>query len=240
MIVLGIETCSPSGGVALFDGTRLLGVQTIHSSRAHSRLILPAIRQMLDECDLAPDGIDVVAVSAGPGSFTGVRVGLTLGKALCQPGHPRLVLVSTLEALAWRAFAGEEVDCVVPLLNARQGEVYGAVVKVENQSPTSLLAGPFALPPADLPKRWEGRALLAGEGARVCLQAWQGSDDSPDFVLARADRFDPSPEQVALLGWREAEAGRFVDPTHAAPIYLREAAVSRPKKARNAEKDAST
>src|SRR5690606_23899966 len=116
MIVLGIETSSPTGGIALMDEQRLLACQTITSSRAHSRLILPTVQAMLRELDLAVGAIDVVAASHGPGSFTGVRVGLTLAKGLCESGTPRLVTVSTLEALAWRAYAGEDVEYVAPLL----------------------------------------------------------------------------------------------------------------------------
>lgn len=227
MIVLGIETCSPSGGVALFDGDCLLGSQTICSARAHSRLIMPAVETMLRELGKGVGDVHAVAVSAGPGSFTGVRVGMALGKALCEPGTPRLVLVSTLEALAFRAWAGEAVDSVVPLLNARKGEVYGAAFAVEGGSLVRR-GDDFTCPPEHLADRTAGVCLVAGEGAR----AWRpqiAAALAGRVVEARADRFDTSAEQVAMLGHREAAAGRFADPAAAGPVYLRDASVSTPR-----------
>jgi len=230
MIVLGIETCSPSGGAALFDGDCLLGSQGICSSRAHSRLIMPTVKGMLDELGLTVGAIGAVAVSAGPGSFTGVRVGMTLGKALCEAGRPRLVLVSTLEALALRAWSGEDVDAVVPLLNARKGEVYGAAFAMRGGAPARI-AEDFVCAPEDVARRVAGRCLVAGEGARAWREQLRAALGDR-LVEARPDRFDTSAEQVAVLGHREALAGRFADPATAGPTYLRDASVSTPKGAR--------
>lgn len=227
MRVLGIETASPSGGVALMDEQRLLAVQTIFSSRAHSRLLLPAIETMLAELKLTVGDIDAVAVSRGPGSFTGVRVGMAVAKALCEPGRPRLVLVSTLEALAWRSWGGEAVDGVLPLLNARQGEVYGAYFPIVDGQPGPCEGGEFLLKPAEVVSRMAGRCLVAGEGARAFPEIWQAAGGR--LVAARADRFHPGPEQVALLGLRAAQQGKFTDAAEALPMYLRDASTSPPR-----------
>ncbi len=229
MIVLGIETCSPSGGAALFDGDRILASQSVQSSRAHSRLILPAVQRMLEEFDIRPADLGAVAVSRGPGSFTGVRVGLTLGKSICETGAPPLVLVSTLHALACRAYGGEDVACVVPLLNARRGEVYGAVYRVESGQVGERISEDFVCPPGDLADRVAGRCLVVGEGARE----WRSelAEHLPaGYVEARPGRFDPSAEEVAVLGHRLAEAGEFAGPATAEPVYLRGASVSTPKR----------
>ncbi len=228
MIVLGIETCSPSGGAALFDGDRVLAAQSVQSSRAHSRLILPAIRRMLGEFSIRPADLGAVAVSQGPGSFTGVRVGLTLGKALCENGSPPLVLVSTLHALALRSYSGEQVDCVVPLLNARRGEIYGAVYSVRDALLGERILEDFVCAPADLEGRVTGRALVSGEGAR----AWRNELPTflpGGFIEARKGRLDPSAEEVAIIGHKLAESQHFVDPARAEPVYLRPASVSTPK-----------
>ena len=230
MMVLGLETASPSGGAALFDGERLLGVQLINSSQAHSRLILPAVQKMLEENDLTIGDLGAVAVSAGPGSFTGVRVGLTLGKALCEPSDgPGLVLVPTLEALAARCWRGEAAEVVVPLLNAMRGEVYGAVFAPGDGGRMQRVEEDFVCAPEEIVKRVEGRVLFAGEGALAYRDLFE-ADFEDRAVWARADGFHPGPEQVALLGRERALRGEFADPATAGPIYLREAKTSQPKR----------
>ena len=232
MIVLALETCSPAGGVALLDAReadaeRFLGAQTITSARAHSRMILPAVETLLAESGLTIEDVDVVAASAGPGTFTGVRVGLTLAKAFCEPGRPRLVLVSTLEALAHRACPEAEGTVVVPLLNARRGEVYGAFFR-RTKGGLERLCGDFCASPEDALARWpEGPAAITGEGALQYRETWLGA--GRNIRLAPADRRQCAPESVALLGLARARAGFFEDPAGAAPAYLRGASINPPR-----------
>lgn len=207
------------------DDERLLGAQTICSSRAHSRLILPAIELMLGELKKNIEDVDVVAVSRGPGSFTGVRVGMALAKGICAPGHPKLVTVSALEALAHRAYGGEAVEYILPLLNARQGEVYGALYQVKHEAIGPVVGEEFAATPEELVARLPGRCVVAGEGALVYKDLFENAG----AVLARRDRLHPGPEQVALLGAERASRGEFVSAGEAAAVYLREASVSKPK-----------
>src|SRR5690606_10819788 len=118
----------------------------------------------------------VVAVSHGPGSFTGVRVGMALAKGLCESGQPKLITVSTLEALAWRAYSGEPVEYVLPLLNARQGQVYGAVYPVSGEI-GPIQGEEFALSPSELIEQWPGRCLVVGEGAVEYRAQWEQLGD---------------------------------------------------------------
>lgn len=228
MIVLGIETSTPSGGVALLEDERLLACQAIRSAKAHSRLLLPATSTLLRELNLTLDQVDAVAVSSGPGSFTGVRVAMSVGKALCETGRPRLVLVPTLDALACRAWAGEPVNYVMPLLNAKQGRVYGAIFASSEEGVGNRLGEEFDLKPDEVAARWPGKTLLAGEGALAYTNVWE-TLPGDTFLLARPDRLLCGPEQVALLGLRAAQAGRFADPAQCLPVYLREATVSKPR-----------
>src|SRR5690606_16814541 len=105
VIILGLETCTPSGGMALMefggDGCgRVLAAEVMLAGRAQSGLLGEAIQAALAELGMRMEQVGVVAVSNGPGSFTGVRVGLSLAKGLCiLSGGPRMVCVSSLEAL---------------------------------------------------------------------------------------------------------------------------------------------
>lgn len=228
MLVLGIETATPSGGIALLEDGVLLGLQVIRSSRAHSRLIVPTLRQMLRELRLSIEDLDVVAVGAGPGSFTGVRVGMSIGKGLCESGRPKVVAVSSLEALAMRAWDGGQ-GCVVPLLSARQGEVYGGVFRVRDNCRPERICEEFCGTPKKALSLLSGPVLLAGEGAREFEEFWLGAE-GVEVRFARPDRFLCSPDTVALIGWMEACAGVFSDVPSVGPVYLRAPSTSTPKK----------
>lgn len=226
MLVLGIETSTPCGGVALFDEQHLLGSVTMDSARGHSRHALPWILTMLREARATVDDLDVVAVGRGPGSFTGVRVGMALAKGLCETGSPRLVTVSSLMALAVRAYGGEAVDTVVPLMNARQGEVYGGFYPVREGAVLLDTVEEFALAPEEVAERMPGRCLLAGAGALAFRPLFEQTGGA-NAVFARLDRLHPSAEQIAWLGLGKAKAGRFVAAEDARPVYLRDAVAVR-------------
>ena len=225
MIVVGLETSSPTGGVALMIDGVLVGSMTVTSPRGISRLILPALQSLLAEASLTMDRVDVVATTVGPGAFTGVRVGLSIAKGLCASGSPKLVTMSTLEALAWRAV---ESSCpaVVPMMNARQEQVYAAVFEVISGW-LRRATDDLALTPAELAPMIPTGSLLAGDGALAFRDHWTDLGVQP--LLARGDRLRPSAESVALLGWLKATTGDFTDPATAAAVYLRPANVSRPK-----------
>ncbi|MDK2972454.1 MAG: tRNA threonylcarbamoyladenosine biosynthesis protein TsaB [Candidatus Sumerlaeota bacterium] len=234
MNLLAIETSTPTGGVALVADGQLLGSMTITSQRGHSRLILPAMETLMKEAGIGPGDLDVVAATRGPGAFTGVRVGLSLAKGLCLSGTPRLLTVSTLEALAHRAWCGEQTDYVLPLLNARQGQVYGAFFRVGASGVGEAEGEEFALTPEDVLARWPGRCLLAGTGAQVFADAWEGAGKG-QVVWARPERRLPSAESLAFLALERATQGLFEDPAAVLPVYLREATIHRtPKKQQGA------
>ncbi|MCB2156457.1 tRNA (adenosine(37)-N6)-threonylcarbamoyltransferase complex dimerization subunit type 1 TsaB [bacterium] len=230
MLVLGIETATPSGGIALLEDDTLLAQQTIRSSRAHSRLIVPTLRQMLKELRRSIDDIDIVAVGAGPGSFTGVRVGMSIAKGLCEGGRPQLVAVSSLEALALRAWDGGP-GCVVPLLSARQGEVYGGIFRLNDNCELQCDGQEFCTSPQKALSSVSGPVLVAGEAAFEFAEVWR-SAPNVDLRFARADRSLCSPDTVALIGMKRALAGEFSDVSGAGPVYLRLPSTSTPKKRR--------
>jgi tRNA threonylcarbamoyladenosine biosynthesis protein TsaB len=127
VIVLAIDTCDSKGSVAaLRDGT-LWKVVAHESEEDYSSWLLPAVGQCLEGCGLQMDGVDGYAVAAGPGSFTGVRVGLTAVKAWGEVYGKRIAAVSRLEALAEEA-TGDKAF-VAAFANAQRGQVFGAVYR---------------------------------------------------------------------------------------------------------------
>ena len=127
MKILGIDTSTPIGSVALIDGENIVAEHTLNIVQAHSSRLMPAIDNVLKWGNITPDGLDGCAVGIGPGSFTGIRIGVATAKSLCYAVDRPIVGVSTLEAIAYNLRWTDGVVC--PILDARRREIYGGVFK---------------------------------------------------------------------------------------------------------------
>lgn len=125
MKILGIDTSTPMGSVALIDGENLVAEHTLNIVQAHSSRLMPAIDSVLKWGNITADALDGCAVGVGPGSFTGIRIGVATIKSLCYALDKPIVGVSTLEAIAYNLRWANGSIC--PLLDARRSEVYGAI-----------------------------------------------------------------------------------------------------------------
>ena len=125
MKILGIDTSTPIGSVALIDDDNLVAEHTLNIVQAHSSRLMPAIDTVLKWSDITAADLDGCAVGVGPGSFTGVRIGVATIKSLCYALDKPIVGVSTLEAVAYNLRWTNGVIC--PLFDARRSEVYGAI-----------------------------------------------------------------------------------------------------------------
>ena len=125
MKILGIDTSTPIGSVALIDDDNLVAEHTLNIVQAHSARLMPAIDGILKWSDITADDLDGCAVGIGPGSFTGIRIGVATIKSLCYALDKPIVGVSTLEAVAYNLRWTDGIIC--PLLDARRREVYGAI-----------------------------------------------------------------------------------------------------------------
>ena len=224
MRLLAFETSTPTGGVALLEDGSVTGQMTLAGSRVHSREGLRLAERLLANSNLAWKDLDAVAASHGPGSFTGVRVGLTLIKGLAWSLKIKCVTVSSLEALALHAYSGESVDAVVPLLDARMNEIYGSVYQISGGGliPTGE---EFSAEPRELHEKLKGRrSLFAGEGGRRYYQEHLAHLG----LLARPDRLQASPAAVAVLAAQALKKGAEQRPEDIAAIYLRQPVQRRP------------
>ena len=125
MKILGIDTSTPIGSVALIDDDNIVAEHTLNIVQAHSSRLMPAIDTVLKWGDITPDALDGCAVGIGPGSFTGIRIGVATVKSLCYAVDKPIVGVSTLEAIAYNLRWMDGFVC--PILDARRSEIYGGV-----------------------------------------------------------------------------------------------------------------
>ncbi len=125
MKILGIDTSTPIGSVALLDGENIVAEHTLNIVQAHSSRLMPAIDTVLKWGEITPNDLDGCVVGVGPGSFTGIRIGVATAKSLCYAVDKPIVGVSTLEAIAYNLRWTDGIVC--PILDARRHEIYGSV-----------------------------------------------------------------------------------------------------------------
>jgi tRNA threonylcarbamoyladenosine biosynthesis protein TsaB len=218
LLLLAIETSGRTPSVALQRGDELLGDATGRPGRSGAESLLPCIDQLLARTGVALDQLDAFAVSIGPGSFTGLRVGLATLKGLAFGNDRPAVAVSTLAALALAA--GPDELPVVALLDARRGEVYAAGHRVGNGCVEAWGPPERVYLPAELAERLTGPCRIAGEGVELLGDAI--------VAAARVDvralgGLEPRAHQIAVLGARALAAGRGVAAEGLVPRYVRRA-----------------
>ncbi len=125
MLIFGVDTCSMAATSAIFDGDKLLAQTVINHKKTHSQKIMPQIENLFSLSELSAKDIDAFAAAVGPGSFTGVRIGVATVKGMAQALNKPCVPVSTLEALAFPLSFFPGIVC--PILDARRGQVYNAL-----------------------------------------------------------------------------------------------------------------
>jgi tRNA threonylcarbamoyladenosine biosynthesis protein TsaB len=223
-MILAIETATPHGSVALVSGGSVLSEISLPGDRQASATVLSALRDLLRGSGCGPAEITHVAVSAGPGSFTGLRVGMAAAKGLCFAWGVPIVPVPTLHALAMR-FPVEGVT-ICTVLDARKQEVYAAMFRREGEecerlSPDAAIA-PDALP-GMLP---EGRVFFCGDGAAPFGALFR--DRLGDrAVFAPEGEGLPSASTVGLFAARPVFRGIATDIRSLVPSYLRRSEAER-------------
>jgi len=222
MKILAIETATMLGGLALMDSEDgLIAERRLNIRSTHSEQLMPELNSMLELSGLRISDLGAVAVSIGPGGFTGLRVGLSAAKGLCfsSGGLLKLVPVPTLEAMAYCLPCSRIPIC--PMMDARRGEVYAGLYSTASGIPEEILP-PKAMKARDFMDSIDGHdeIILMGQGALVYKEeieiAFKGRAHYPPAHL-----MVPSPAAVASLGLRVLEAGNLPDPISLTPGYLR-------------------
>ncbi len=232
MKVLGIDSSGMTATAAILTEDELLAEISVNHKKTHSETLLPMVSELMQMTELSPADMDVLAVAAGPGSFTGLRIGAAtikgLGLALDKP----VAAVPTLMALAWNAAASSGVVC--PMMDARRNEVYAAAYRMPGPGaehsalPEELIPGE-ALPAAEMAERLNNLGepvLLLGDGA----------DATKDILVSRLTvpyRFAPvhmnrqRAASVAALGVIFAEKEMLVNVDDFEPVYFRKSQAER-------------
>lgn len=170
-MILGIDSSAVSAGCALMDNGRIIAEQFLNTKHTHSQTLLPMIESMLKCAGVDISDLDCAAVTVGPGSFTGLRIGVSTVKGMCFGTGKRCIPVSSLEAIAYN-LAGID-GTVVCCMDARCGQVYNAIFRSENGMITRQ-CDDRAILLTELEKELSGlsgRIIFAGDGAELAFKA---------------------------------------------------------------------
>ena len=223
MKILAIDTSAVAAGCAVCEDGTVLAESFLNRKLTHSQTILPMVEDMLKNCRLSLNEIDAFAVAAGPGSFTGLRIGISAVKAISFAGGKPAAGVSTLLALAYNLLGTRGIIC--PAMDARCGQVYTAAFRGTEASLERLIEDE-AVPVEQLFSQLEGicqreelPVWFVGDGAALCYGRWE--KEKPDFraFLAPAARRFAHASSVALAV--EQEKGLFGPAEELNPVYLR-------------------
>ena len=223
MRILALESSAVAASACVMEDEKILSEFYMNTKQTHSQTLLPMAKAALDCAGLSVKEMDLLAVSAGPGSFTGVRIGVACIKGLAFPKNTSCCGVSTLEAMAMNLRGQQALVCAV--MDARCGQVYnGLFLTGENrvQRLTEDRALSMEELAAELPTWMKGREIpliLVGDGARLCFE-------SPCFVgiscaLAPEHLRMQRASGVAEAARQAFLEGKTVPPERLAPIYLR-------------------
>ena len=219
MNILAVDTAGKTAAVAVLRDDVLLYEAQCNNGLTHSETLLPMIDTALKAAGLTVDDLDVLGVTNGPGSFTGLRIGVSTAKGLAWAAELPCAGCSTLEAMAWSlaGFQGE----VCAAMDARRHQVYNARFQVNGTAPHRLTPD-RAIALADLVKELEGTSvpqIVVGDGAQLCYDALTAA--GIPAILAPPNLRMQSAWGVARMGLELARTGQTVSPGELVPIYHR-------------------
>lgn len=221
MVVLGLETATPYGSVALVGPDGLLAESTALVPMHHLEWLVPAVERVLQDAAIPRAGVEGLAVSQGPGGFTGLRIGIATAAAWARALGVPVVGISTLEALAAAATA----QLILPVLDAKRGEVAAALFRQEDRGALTRVREDTVLPPEALREfAPSDPVLLLGDGLARWPEVIRRS--APSARLAPPALWTPRAALVAALGRERLLAGRGDDPYRLVPRYGRRPAIA--------------
>ncbi len=222
MKILAIETSTMLGGIAIMDDlSGLIAEVRLNVKSTHSERLMTEIDHVLKQAELKVSDIDVFAIAIGPGSFTGLRIGLSTVKGFSYATGKPIVSVPTLEALAWNFPHCRHPVCT--MLDARKKEVYSALFKWKDGGFTRLIDEVSIKVDRvleDIKLSSDKKVVFTGEGAilyRDKIIEVMGNK----AIFASPEKIVPSPANVASIGIKKAIKGEFSEPVSLVPFYIR-------------------
>jgi len=213
-MLLAIDTSSDESGIALYDASGVLAECAWRSGRRHAEQVLPTIELLMRHLEATPSELEAVAVATGPGSWSGLRVGMSLAKAMAAASELPILGVPTLDILA---YAQRDADLTILALVRLGRDRYGAA-KYEPSGDLPRRLGPIRNLGADEWDSFHGPLLVCGEVDAPARAYWSGR--ASEAIVLDGMRNVRRPAALAELAWRRLQAGEADDLVSLEPMYL--------------------
>ena len=223
-LILAVETSGRTGSVALAAGEQILGETSFSNPMKHSKEVFPAVSELLAKFQRKPHEIKQIYISVGPGSFTGLRIAVTMAKILNLAAATKIVAVDTLDVIAANADdyikeSKSEIQKVAAVLDAKRGQFFVAGYQNKQGRWEKILADCLMRAPEFLEKfaATNKPLWLLGEG----LVYYKDNFKAEGTQFFPESCWYPQAQKVHLLGWEKAQTGAFADALQLQPAYLR-------------------
>lgn len=218
MKILGIDSSAKSASVAVTDNGKILSSFYINTGLTHSQTLMPMLDSALKCASLKVEDLDLIAVNKGPGSFTGIRIGVATAKGLADTKNIKTVGISTLESMAYNLKMN---DCIaVAVMDARCDQVYTAFFRISNGS-VSRLIDDCAVAISELKemlKKYGETLILVGDGADICYKALH--TEIPNILIASETNKYQNATGVCLAA-EDKNSDEYISSKELIPEYLR-------------------
>ena len=218
MRILAIDTSTPVGSIAIVEGALLRAQHILNISATHNQRLLPGIDRILMETEWSLNDMDALSVSLGPGSFTGLRIGISIAKGLAWATGKPLAGVPTLDALAANVPFVSHPIC--PVLDARKGEVYTALYRQVDKQVPERCTPYMALNPEKLVDLISEKTVVVGDA--LLSYGDYLTKELGDLLLQAPPHLNiVHASSVAWLAWQRLRLGKHEDVSGCIPIYVR-------------------
>lgn len=219
MNILAVDTSATSASVCVAQENKIIGEFSINTALTHSQTLAPMIEQLSKNTGVSLDSIDAIAVNAGPGSFTGVRIGVAAVKGIAFSRNIPCVSVSTLESMAYNMLDSDCIVCAV--MDARCSQVYNAIFRISEGKVTQLVDD-RALSLADLKldlQKYSEKIILVGDGAEITFNYFENS--LQNVFLASVNNRIQKASSIACVAFEKINKGETMTASQLMPVYLR-------------------
>lgn len=227
MKTLAIESSAITASVAIAEDNRLICEYTSNYKKTHSQTLMPMIEEIVNMVELNLEDLDIISVANGPGSFTGLRIGVATAKGLAHTLNIPVVSVPTLDALAYNIGYTDRIIC--PLMDARRNQVYTALYCYENNKFTKIQED-IAVPIEEIIckiKEMGRKVIFLGDGITPNIEYIKNNLDNNEYVLASINNNIQRGASVAALGLQYAVEGKAESFMNCKPVYLRKSQAER-------------
>lgn len=236
MKILGIDSSGLVASAAIADEKNIIAEFTVNNKQTHSQTLLPMIEKVVDMSGIELERIDAIAIAAGPGSFTGLRIGSATAKGIGLALKKPVVSVPTLEGLAYRVSVFDGIIC--PIMDARRNQVYTGIYKMDKGN-LVCLSEQKAVDIHEIIEeleKYDEKVIFLGDGVEVQRETIE-KEFKKEYCFAPIHLSKQSAAAVAVLGDIYFNQGKAEDAAEHKPIYLRKSQAEREREERLKKQD---